>query len=71
MLDLILRQRKLVRLCIYDSMPPAWSTGAYTDLMRIILDAGQREELKLVVLGSFLIAFVSETFHSFPEILTI
>ena len=52
-------------------MPPAWSTGAYTDLLRIILDAGQREELKLVVLGSFLIAFVSETFHSFPEILTI
>ena len=31
MLDLILRQRNLVRLCIYDSMPPAWSTGAYTE----------------------------------------
>ena len=31
MLDLILKQMNLVRLCIYDSMPPAWSTGAYTD----------------------------------------
>ena len=31
MLDLILRQRNLVRLRMYDSMPPAWSTGAYTD----------------------------------------
>ena len=31
MLDLILKQRNLVRLCIYDPMPPAWSTGAYTD----------------------------------------
>ena len=31
MLDFILRQSNLVRLCIYDSMPPAWSTGAYSD----------------------------------------
>ena len=69
MLDLTLKQRILFRLCICDSMPPAGHT--VLTLIEDNFSRGQREELKLVVLGSFLIAFVSETFHSFSEILTI
>ena len=50
---------------------PSLVNGCLHWLIEDNLDAGQREELKLVALGSFLIAFVSETFQFLSEILTI